>query len=281
VVAGTGVLLSGALWAASMLASDGATNSRSQLAQAEAGGVETGPVTEFERAGKISGYRFSTPETRRLQDHDDDNPGFLWVERGDAMWVEPAGADGKSCASCHDKAESMRGVGTAFPKVSKDTGKLFTLEHQINYCRTERMHAPAVLWDSDEMLGIAAFVMNQSRGLPVDVAVDGAAQAYFEKGRELYYTRRGQLNLACNHCHLNNSGNYLRADLLSEGQINGFPLYRLGWQRMGSVHTQMETCYGLVRATPEPHGSDELTALQLYLAWRANGLLVEAPAVRR
>ncbi|MBI3706659.1 MAG: sulfur oxidation c-type cytochrome SoxA [Proteobacteria bacterium] len=281
VVAGIGILLSAALWAASMPASDGSANSPSQLAQAEAGGVETAPVTEFERAGKISGYRFSTPETRRLQDHDDDNPGFLWVERGEAMWVEPAGADGKSCASCHGKAASMRGVGATYPKVSKETGRLFTLEHQVNYCRTERMKSAALVWNSDDLLAITAFVMHQSRGLPLAVATDGPAAPFFERGAELYRTRRGQLNAACEYCHVRNSGNHLRADLLSEGHINGFPLFRLGWQRMGSVHAQMETCYELVRATPEPYGSDELTALQLFLAWRSNGLLVETPAVRR
>ncbi len=41
----------------------------------------------------------------------------------------------------------------------------------------------------------------------------------------------------------------------------------------------MEECYSQVRATSEPYGSDELTTLQLYIAWRSNGLLIETPAV--
>jgi sulfur-oxidizing protein SoxA len=237
------------------------------------------PVTLFDHAGKKSGYLYATPETRQLQDDDDLNPGFVWIDIGKRMWSDRE--FGRSCSDCHGAPESMRGVGATYPKVSKETGRLVTLEHQINYCRTERMKAPAFSWETDEMLGITAFVMHQSRGLPVAVAVDGPAQPFFEAGRQLYFIRRGQLNIACFHCHVVNNGNRLRADLLSEGYINGFPLFRLSWQHMGSVHGMMKTCYELVRATPEPHGSDELTSLQLYLAWRSNGLLIESPAVRR
>jgi L-cysteine S-thiosulfotransferase len=123
--------------------------------------------------------------------------------------------------------------------------------------------------------------MHQSRGLPMNVANDGPARPFFEEGERLYNTRRGQLNVACIHCHENNSGNMIRADLLSEGRANGFPLYRLKWQRPGSFDYRMEECYGQVRAEPEPYGSDELAKLQLYVAWRSNGLLVETPGVRR
>jgi L-cysteine S-thiosulfotransferase len=243
------------------------------------------PSAEAERSAgeraKLSGYHFATPETRRLQDNDDDNPAFLWVDIGRRIWRERQGTEGLSCADCHGPPESMRGIGAAYPKISRDTGRLFTLEHQINYCRTERMKAPPLAWETDEMLGLSALVMLQSRGLPVAVEVDGPAARYFEEGRRLYYLRRGQMNIACYHCHVLNSGNRLRADLLSQGHVNGYPLFRLGWQHMGSVHAMMKICYELVRATPEPHGSEELTSLQLYLAWRGNGLPVEAPAVRR
>jgi L-cysteine S-thiosulfotransferase len=250
-------------------------------AYAQLGRDRNEPVTTFEQAGKRSGYLFATPETRRLQDDDDDNPGFVWIQIGQRLWETRGGTEARSCADCHGAVESMRGVGTHYPKVSAETGRLFTLEHQVNYCRTERMKAPPLAWETDDMLGITALVMHQSRGLPLAVSVDGPAQPYFETGRQLYFVRRGQLNIACFHCHVVNHDNRLRADLLSEGHINGYPLFRLGWQRMGSVHGMMQVCYEMVRAIPEPHGSDELTALQLYLAWRGNGLLIETPAVRR
>jgi sulfur-oxidizing protein SoxA len=250
-------------------------------ALATAGSFQSQPVTQFEREGKKSGFLFATPETQAMQKDDDDNPAFLWVEHGAAMWTKVDGDAGKSCASCHGEAAKMRGVGVTYPKVSKETGKLFALEHQINYCRTERMKAPELKWETQDMLGISTFVMYQSRGLPMNVSNEGPAKQFFDEGETLYNTRRGQLNVACIHCHELNSGNYIRADLLSEGRANGFPLYRLKWARVGSFHYRMEECYSQVRATPEPYGSEELTKLQLYVTWRSNGLLNEAPGVRR
>src|SRR3546814_9544741 len=52
-------------------------------------------------------------------------------------------------------------------------------------------------------------------------------QSWWEKGKEIYYTRFGQLNLACASCHEENNGRYIRADHLSQGNVNGFPTYRL------------------------------------------------------
>jgi len=250
-------------------------------ADGSAGAYQSKPVSVFEVGDKKSGYLYASKETQAMQDDDEENPASLWLEQGEALWVKKEGEAGKSCGSCHGAAANMRGVGNTYPKVSKVTGKLFDVEDQINWCRTEYMKAPAFKWETPEMLGITMFVMNQSRGLPMNVSIDGPAKPYFEEGDRLYHTRRGQLNVACTHCHENNAGNQLRSDLLSEGRDNGFPLYRLKWQRPGSFDYRMEECYGQVRAQPEPYGSEELKKLQLYVAWRSNGLPVETPAVRR
>ncbi len=260
---------------------DGRMGSLPLPADGTAGGYKSEPVTVFEIKDKKSGVLFATAETQAMQKDDFDNPAFLWLQQGEQLWTKVEGTENKSCGSCHGAAANLRGVTNTYPKVSKATGKLTTIEHQINYCRTERMKAPAYRMETTEMLGLSIFAMHQSRGLPMAVANDGAARPFFEEGERLYNTRRGQLNVACIHCHENNAGNMIRADLLSEGRANGFPLYRLKWQRPGSFDYRMEECYGQVRAEPEPYGSEELAKLQLYVAWRSNGLPVETPAVRR
>jgi len=262
-------------------ASDGPPAKIPLPADGTAGAYQSRPVSQFEVKDKKSGYLYASKETQAMQDDDEENPASLWLEQGETLWVKKDGEAGKSCGSCHGAAANMRGVGNTYPKVSKVTGKLFDLEDQINYCRTEYMKAPAFKWETQDMLGITMFVMNQSRGLPMNVSIDGPARPFFEEGERLYHTRRGQLNVACTQCHENNAGNQLRSDLLSEGRSNGFPLYRLKWQRPGSFDYRMEECYGQVRAQPEPFGSEELKKLQLYVAWRSNGLPVETPAVRR
>ena len=40
---------------------------------------------------------------------------------------------------------------------------------------------------------------------------------FYEQGKEMYYTRYGQLELSCANCHEDNYGNMIRADHLSQG----------------------------------------------------------------
>lgn len=230
----------------------------------------------------VSGFEFRTEETKALELDDFTNPGFLMVEIGEAAWSTVEGAAGKSCESCHgDASESMKGVRAAMPKWREAAGKPMTMEQTINACRTERMGADAWKWESDQMLGMTAYVGLQSRGMPVklDLAA-GDMQSWWDRGKEIYYTRSGQLDLACASCHEENYGKYIRADHLSQGQSNGFPTYRLKWQKMGSLHRRLKGCMADVRAEPYEIGSDEFVALETYLAWRGTGLSVETPAVR-
>jgi sulfur-oxidizing protein SoxA len=244
--------------------------------------TRTAPPEGHPLSEVVSGFEFRTEETKALELDDFTNPGFLMVEIGEAAWSTVEGAAGKSCESCHgDASESMKGVRAAMPKWREAAGKPMTMEQTINACRTERMGADAWKWESDQMLGMTAYVGLQSRGMPVklDLAA-GDMQSWWDRGKEIYYTRSGQLDLACASCHEENYGKYIRADHLSQGQSNGFPTYRLKWQKMGSLHRRLKGCMADVRAEPYEIGSDEFVALETYLAWRGTGLSVETPAVR-
>lgn len=243
-----------------------------------AAGEDWGPYQVEDRR---SGYTYAKAETRAIQDDDFENPGSIWVDRGEELWSEVEGTAGKSCESCHgDAAESLRGVAARYPVYDPAKGKLVNLEQRINQCRTERMGAEAWKWESDPLLAMTTYVGYQSRGMPLAVSIDGPAKPYFEKGKAFYEQRRGQLDMACMHCHQLNAGKQLRANLLSQGQGNGFPTYRLKWQRVGSLQRRFRGCNKQVRSAPYPYGSDEYVNLELYVKWRGRGLPVETPAVR-
>ena len=150
----------------------------------------------------------------------------------------------------------------------------------LNQCRTENMKAKAWKWESQQLLGMTTYVRHQSRGMPMQVAVDGPAKSFFEAGKKFYYQRRGLLDMACKHCHEDNAGNKIRANILTQGQLNGFPTYRLKWQKVGSSHRRFRGCNKQVRAKPYKNGSDEYVNLELYVSWRGQGLGIETPAVR-
>ncbi|GAC1413553.1 MAG: sulfur oxidation c-type cytochrome SoxA [Candidatus Velthaea sp.] len=228
-----------------------------------------------------SGFVYATPQTRTMQTDDFNNPGFLWIDKGKTLWNQVAGTEGKSCASCHNAAESsMKGVGAGYPKVDAATGKLVDVEERINLERA-RMGAPAFAWESEELLAMTAYVKLQSRGMPVKVATTGPAHAFWLAGKQFYQTRRGQLDMSCEQCHGQNNDRKLRSETLSQGQTNGFPTYRLSWQGLGSTQRRFRECNQQIRAEPLAFGSSEYDALELYVASRGQGLPVESPAVRK
>ena len=228
-----------------------------------------------------SGYQDASPEIRAMQDDDASNPGFLWVQQGETLWNERAGSAGRSCADCHGAAPVvMRGVAARYPEFDAHLGRPVTLTQRIEQCRVERQGAEPLSPDSDEMLGLSAYVALQSRGMPMNVAIDGPARPFYDAGKALFEMRQGQFNLACAQCHDDRAGERLAGALIPQGHPNGYPEYRLEWQSMGSLERRIRDCMVGVRAEPFAADSLELVELELYLAARANGLKIETPAVR-
>ena len=228
----------------------------------------------------MSGWLFRGEETRAMQMDDFDNPGMIFVEQGLDTWAEVDGSEGKSCSSCHNDMDSMAGVKATYPKWNAEAGEVRTLQMQVNACRTERMGAEAWKYDSGTAINLEAALASVSRGMPVNVAIDGPAQSMWEKGKELYYTRTGQLELSCANCHEDSYGMMIRADHLSQGQINGFPVYRLKNTKLNGSHSRFKGCVRDTRAETYAAGSEEFIALELYVASRGNGLSVEGPSIR-
>ncbi len=191
-----------------------------------------------------SGLEFAGPDVRAMQADDVANPAFLWVERGEKSWRDAGG--GKSCASCHgDAAASMRGVAVRYPAFDRTAGEIIDLEARMNACRVRHQGAKPLERESDELLALTAYVAYQSRGMPITANIDGPARATFERGRAFYTA------------------------------------YRLEWQTLGSLQRRIRACLFGVRAEMPSPGASELTDVELYLAWRAQGLPLETPGVRR
>jgi sulfur-oxidizing protein SoxA len=245
--------------------------------------VTSAPAPEFlkDKMDTIhSGWLYREDETRDLERDDFDNPGMVYVDRGLDMWNSAIGKNGESCAGCHEGPESMAGLRAVTPRVDEKTGALMTVENYIDKCVTERMGLESWNWTGNEMKDMLALISMQSRGMIVNVAIDGPAAPFWEKGKELYYTRFGQLEMSCANCHEDNQGMFIRADHLSQGQINGFPTYRLKDAGILSAQQRFVGCVRDTRAETFKPNSDEFKALELFVASRGNGLSVEGVAVR-
>lgn len=228
-----------------------------------------------------SGFEDMSRENQALQRDDAANPGMLWVGDGEASWRRKAGPAGRSCADCHgDAPASMRGVAARYPAFDDRAARAVDLGARVNLCRTRHQEAPALEPEGQDLLALAAYVAVQSRGMPVAPSADPRLAPARERGRELFTRRLGQLGLACAHCHEAHAGERLGGSTIPQGHPNGYPLYRLEWQDLGSLQRRLRNCLTGVRAEPFPYGSPDYVDLEVYLANRAAGLPMETPAIR-
>lgn len=231
--------------------------------------------------GPRSGAADMSAELQAMQADDSANPGMLWVADGEALWRRPAGSRQRACASCHgDATSSMRGVAARYPAYDAASRRPIDLRGRIEACRTRAQGQAPSKPESAEALALEAYVAHQSRGLPLAPPADARLAPARARGEALFRQRIGQLDLSCAQCHDQHAGGRLGGSRIPEGHPNGYPLYRLEWQSLGSLQRRLRNCMTGVRAEPHDWGAPALIELELYLAQRARGLKVEAPAVR-
>lgn len=228
-----------------------------------------------------SGYDDMTPELQAMQRDDSANPAMLAVQEGEALWNQPAGSSGKSCAGCHgDAPSSMRGVAARYPAFDIARQGPVDLGQRIQACRTRHQGAPAFAPESEAQLALESYVALQSRGMRIDPVADPRLQAAVARGEGLFRERLGQLDLSCAHCHDLHAGQHLGGATIPQAHPTGYPIYRLEWQGMGSLKRRLKGCMAGVRAEPFAEDAPEWTELALYLNQRAAGMAIDAPAIR-
>jgi L-cysteine S-thiosulfotransferase len=221
------------------------------------------------------------PHLQKQQADDDQNPAMLWVDSGRTLFE-------RVCKSCHVEA---RGLATKLPRVSIDpttkSERVVTLESQINACQSTRVKdrrgstSRAHALESEALLSLAAYVAFSSRGMQLEVAKDVTATASWQRARTMYFTVQGKLDFSCAACHDKLAGKRVRTQAISQGHGVGFPAYRIEWQTVGSLNRRLRACFYGMEAHVPPANDPVLAELELYLAWRAQGLPIEAPALRR
>jgi sulfur-oxidizing protein SoxA len=178
----------------------------------------------------------------------------------------------------------LQGAVVQHPRLSADGRRLVNLEDQILACRTRSGKAQDTL-ESEEVLALSALLHHSAKGLPWQLQAPSTQQAQWQarltQGTILYAQRMGRMNLACVHCHDQNIGKQMRADVISPGHPTGFPIYRMSWQGMGSIDRRLRACYSGVQAQLPPAADPALRDLELFLKVRASGMPLDGPSLRR
>ena len=159
------------------------------------------------------------------------------------------------------------------------------MEMAINECRVANGEKPYKT-KKGALAAVSAYMSYESRGQMINVQIptdDAGAMAAYNAGKEIFYTKRGQLNFACSDCHMYGSGLNARADTMSPafGHASHWPVYRSKWQAMGTLHRRFAGCMTNVRAKPFKAQGTEYANLEYFLTYMSNGLEFNGPGARK
>ncbi len=203
------------------------------------------------------------------------------LERGKKLFETPF-ANGKTYASCFPNGG--KGIRQNYPYFDAKSGNVNTLEAEINECRVNNGEKPLAGAKGD-IAQISAYMASTSKGKKLNIKVpnDPRALAWYEKGKSFFYAKRGQLNLSCADCHVNNVGRHVRTEMLGPalGHPTHFPVYRLQWGYLGTLQFRYAGCNSQVRAKSFKEQGPEYTALEYFETYMSNGIEVNGPSSRK
>jgi len=232
------------------------------------------PTGQASTPERRSGFLDMSPQNQALQRNRDQSPALLERLSGLAQWR----AD---CATCHGEIETLSASVSRFPRLAQ--GSVQRLSDQINLCRVTRVKREPWGGSHPELLSLQLALQQAADGrpwMPISPADGAPAAELLERGRQLFNTRMGQLNLSCAQCHDGLAGQRLGSAVIPQGHPNGYPLYRLEWQAVGSLERRIRNCNTGVRAEPLDSDGADMKALVGYLAHRARGMPLEGMAIR-
>ncbi len=226
-------------------------------------------------------YALDAESRAQWESIEDFPPYELNIENGKKLFNTPF-ANGKTFASCFPN--NGIGISQNYPMFDAKKGEVVTIEGSINACLKANNEKP-LKYGKDELADISAYMSSTSRGKLINIIIpnDPRAQAIYERGKQHFYAKRGQLNLACADCHVSSAGKHVRADMLSPmlGHPTHFPAYRSNSGDLVTLQKRYEGCNEQVRAKPYELQSDEYTALEYFETYMSNGLSINGPSSRK
>lgn len=254
--------------------------------------AQTGPQDDSEK--EIERYRqmLSDPFS---------NPGFLAVDRGEALWTTPRGTRNVSLEAC-DLGEGPGKIDGAFAKLPRyfaDADKVMDTEQRLLWCMDKlqgvdtkeivarRFSGPGRVSDLEDL---TAFIANKSSGMKIQPQLKHPKeQEMAAVGEELFYRRGGVMDFSCATCH-GDEGKRIRLQGLPNLSVPGeaakatmasWPTYRVSQSALRTMQHRLWDCYRQQRWPVPEFGSDSLTALTMFLNKQAAGGEINVPSIKR
>jgi sulfur-oxidizing protein SoxA len=195
------------------------------------------------------------------------------LEAGKAIWNRKF-KNGRTIAGCFPNGG--RRIAGTYPQYDSRLKRVVTLEAAINQCLKTHNEALLDLDNPQTMGALSAYVRSLSDKQKVAVRVPAAAEARFEQGRRIYFTRIGQQNFACASCHLQGAGKRYADVPLSPviGQATHGVFIRDA--KAIPLQARIRECLERMGLAPFAAGSEELNNVEYFLTYLSNGLALKA-----
>jgi sulfur-oxidizing protein SoxA len=230
------------------------------------------------------------------------NPGFLFVDRGEAVWKTKRGSNNVSLEQC-DLGEGpgkLEGAFAKLPRYFKDADKVMDLEQRLLWCmeKLQGFDTAAVIKNKfsgpgrspSDMQDLTAFIANKSSGMKYQPQVSHPKEKEMvAMGEALFYFRAGNWDFSCATCH-EAEGQRIRLQGLpvlgkpgkpAQATMGGWPTYRVSQSQVRTMQHRIWDCFWQMRFPNADYGADGITALSAFLVKNAEGGEIHVPSIKR
>jgi sulfur-oxidizing protein SoxA len=229
------------------------------------------------------------------------NPGYLNVDRGEALWAEKRGAKNVSLETC-DLGEGpgkLEGVYAKLPRYFADADKVMDLEQRLLWCMEKiqsldtkdivkrRFGKTGVTSDMEDLV---AYIANKSNGMKVQPQLSHPKEKeMLAVGAAMFNRRSGISDFSCATCHgaegmrirLQDLPNFSKPSESAKATVAGWPTYRVSQSQLRTMQHRLYDCYRQMRLPAPDYASEGLTALMVYMMKMGEGGVIEVPSVKR
>lgn len=205
--------------------------------------------------------------------------GHFAMDRGELLFKE-LNLKGRFAKCLGAGKGGLKGLRARYPMYRADLKRIAGLEEVIESCAARE--GRVLQNGSYDNSAVSLFVAGRSNGMPIGIDVrKGVMRDAFERGRKLFHTRAGKLNLACSSCHTHQIGLQLRGTVITTpyGDAAHYPVYRTKYF-LQSLHLRFIECNLDTRVQPLLPGSRAYTDLEVFLTGLTNGYPVTVPSER-
>lgn len=229
------------------------------------------------------------------------NPGYLDVDRGEALWHTPSGPKNATLEQCDlgTGPGKVEGAFAVLPKYFADADRVMDLETRLLWCMERLQGISAAEYVKQphptggqpvkDVGAIATYVASKSAGEKYAAKLDSPQERQaVALGEVLFYRRSGPFDFACATCH-SQSGLRIRlqslpflAEKKEAAKVLGeWPAYRVSTTQVMTMQHRLYDCYWQMRMPELELGSDVSVALIAFLTRQAEGGEIAVPGLKR